>query len=129
VTDEHKVRTYREELLQEIALAERMPQDVAEFLNQLAHANAQTLIGNYVVLKSRELVKRYSGKTFMMLRRFERINPVNRPLTKFMFWTGEQINPYRCEDCLTKKQRELPSQELETVDIDVMCRKCGIGMY
>ena len=59
-TKEYKVRTYREELRQDLALAKHMPQDVAQFLNQLAHADSQTLIGNYVVLKSKELVKRYS---------------------------------------------------------------------
>lgn len=55
-----QIRTYREELKQDLALAKHMPEDVAQFLNQLAHADAQTLIGSYVVMKSKELVKRYS---------------------------------------------------------------------
>lgn len=58
-TKKHKVRTYREELQQDIALSMHMPHDVAQFLNQLAHADAQTIIGDYVVMKSKELVKRY----------------------------------------------------------------------
>jgi hypothetical protein len=62
MSTETKIRTYQEELRQDLELAKFMPIDVATFLNQLAHADAQTLIGNYVVIKSKELVRRYGGQ-------------------------------------------------------------------
>jgi len=51
------------------------------------------------------------------------------PLIVRYFYTGEPINPFRCECCVTKKQRAracaLASQRPDGVRGEC-CRKCGI---
>lgn len=51
------------------------------------------------------------------------------PLIRRFVYTGEPINPYRCECCATKKQRAGLATIREYADVDVkpeICRKCAV---
>jgi hypothetical protein len=61
------------------------------------------------------------------------------PLIRFFWFTNEPLNPWRCESCLTAKQRRLvPTSETRfAVDWTIVvpnersekpecCRKCGV---
>lgn len=50
------------------------------------------------------------------------------PLIRTFYFTGEDINPWRCECCLTKRQRENRIEYPILWDNVryVVCRKCGL---
>lgn len=51
------------------------------------------------------------------------------PLIRWIYYTGEDVNPYRCECCLTKKQRaETDCAISEPASQDICCRKCGVSI-
>lgn len=70
-----------------------------------------------------------------MIYRIERSEMLRRmsfPLIQYGFFTGEDINPWRCECCLTKKQRQRfdkNPQDIQPVDSTYKCcRKCGVEL-
>lgn len=64
---------------------------------------------------------------------FSVVRPV-RPLQSFplirrFVFTGEPLNPYRCECCATKKQRKALATVRTYAETDVkpeVCRKCSV---
>jgi hypothetical protein len=51
------------------------------------------------------------------------------PLIEEFYYTGEELNGWRCETCVTKKQREAAEQvagEATTNERPRNCRKCGL---
>lgn len=56
------------------------------------------------------------------------------PLIRFFWFTGEELNPWRCENCLTDRQRkdlpvELTDEHLRPENTPKLCRKCGVDFY
>jgi len=62
----------------------------------------------------------------------QRIELRNFPLISWMYYTGEELNPYRCQCCLTAKQRraadKVPEKSLREVGTHICCRKCGVEL-
>ncbi len=68
-----------------------------------------------------------------MFKVIRELNKVNHPLVKCFIYTGESLNPYRCESCATKKQRKLAFETRTLNDIQSLnlprpecCRTCGM---
>jgi hypothetical protein len=61
----------------------------------------------------------------------ERTQPIQRPLTSYLVFTGEAVNPIRCSDCLTQKQQQevVNANVGDALDFGACCRKCGLGLY
>lgn len=56
----------------------------------------------------------------------------NFPLIEKFVLTGEPINPWRCECCLTQAQRRNINPvvaDLRDVGLPGCCRKCGVDFY
>ena len=63
----------------------------------------------------------------------------NMPLVTHFVYTGEAINPYRCELCITPKQRQALAAKGAAANWEPLsypdnvapriCRKCGLDFY
>jgi hypothetical protein len=63
---------------------------------------------------------------------FYRFNRQRFPLVKWYYYTGEKINPWRCELCVTKKQKAKPVPNPDMLFKDLFpacCNKCGMDLY
>lgn len=64
----------------------------------------------------------------MYVNRGEPSRKMSFPLIARLYMTGEALNPWRCDACLTKRQRtKAPNATPSTTTNDICCRKCGVG--